>query len=265
MPKQKWAMGVSYEGTHYHGWQIQKDLKQTVQEQVEKALSVVADEPINVICAGRTDTGVHASGQVIHFVSHANRDDYSFMMGANSNLPKNISINWVVKVAEDFHARFSAKRRRYRYVIFNHSARPGILSNQVTWQCRHLDLDLMQQAANALIGEHDFSAFQGAGCQSKSPVRTVYSCSLSRFGDMIIVDIEANAFLMHMVRNLVGSLSLVGMGKKPVDWFVEVLQQRDRKLAGPTAPPNGLYLVDVEYPEFELPKQNVGPFFLSGV
>jgi tRNA pseudouridine38-40 synthase len=263
MAKQRWAMGVSYEGTRYHGWQIQKSLSQTAQAKVEKALTAVANEPIHVICAGRTDAGVHATGQVIHFDTEAEREDYSFILGTNSNLPKDISITWAAPISDDFHARFSAVRRRYRYVIFNHRSRPGILSNQVTWQCRPLDLALMQQAANHLVGEHDFSTFRGAGCQSKSPVRTVVDCSLSYFEDMIVVDIEANAFLMHMVRNIVGSLTLVGVGQKTVDWFADVLRKKDRKLAGPTAPPNGLYLVDVAYPDFDLPKHKVGPFFLA--
>lgn len=263
MPKQRWAMGVAYEGTHYHGWQVQKDLELTVQAEIEKALSAVANEPVVVVCAGRTDTGVHGTGQVIHFDTVAERDAYSFILGANSHLPKDISITWAMPIASEFHARFSAASRRYRYIIYNHRSRPGILANQVTWQCRPLDLSLMQQAASALLGEHDFSAFQGAGCQSKSPIRTILNCSLRRNKDMIVMDIEANAFLMHMVRNIIGSLSLVGMGKKSVSWFSNILHKKDRKLAGPTAPPNGLYLVDVSYPDFELPERNIGPFFLG--
>jgi tRNA pseudouridine38-40 synthase len=260
MDKQRWAMGVAYEGTQYSGWQIQKDCDQTVQAFVEKALSFVANEPIAVVCAGRTDAGVHASGQVIHFDCSAKRDAHSFILGANSVLPKDISITWALPVSLNFHARFGASSRRYSYFIYNHRSRPGILSSLVTWQCRPLDEHRMQEAANSLIGEHDFSAFRGAGCQASSPVRTVQYCSMKRFHDMIILEIQANAFLMHMVRNIVGSLSLVGMGMQPVSWFSNVLQQKDRQLAGPTAPPNGLYLADVSYPEFDLPQNTAGPF-----
>jgi tRNA pseudouridine38-40 synthase len=259
MDKQRWAMGVAYEGTQYVGWQIQNDSKNTVQAHVEKALSFVANEPIHVTCAGRTDAKVHASGQVIHCDTIAQRDAHSFILGANSVLPRDISITWAQVVPESFNARFSANSRRYRYLIYNHRSRPGILDAFVTWQCRPLDEQRMQEAANSLLGEHDFSAFRGASCQAHSPVRSVHHCSIKRFQDIIILDIKANAFLMHMVRNIVGSLSLVGMNRYPVDWFLEVLQQKDRKKAGPTAPPNGLCLVDVYYPEFELPKSTPGP------
>ena len=265
MHKQRWAMGVSYEGTQYFGWQIQNNLDQTVQAHVEKALSAVANEPIHIVCAGRTDAGVHATGQVIHFESIADRDEHSFILGANSHLPRDISITWASPVCDSFNARFSATSRRYRYLIYNHRSRPGIVSSQVTWQCRPLNVDYMQEAAQSLLGEHDFTSFRGAGCQAQSAVRIVKHCSLKRFNDMIILDIEANAFLMHMVRNIVGSLSLVGMGRYPIHWFEDVLLQKNRKIAGPTAPPNGLYLVDVIYPEFNFPKSTVGPFYLLGL
>ena len=263
MTKQRWAMGVSYEGTRYHGWQSQLDVSETVQAKVEQALSKVANEPIKVVCAGRTDTGVHATGQVIHFDTQAERDSYSFIAGANSNLPKDISIQWAKPVTENFHARFSAKSRRYRYIILNHRSRPGILSSQVTWQCQPLDHYKMQQAADLLVGEHDFSAFRGAGCQSKSAIREVLHCQLERRQDMIIMDIKANAFLMHMVRNIIGSLSYVGMGKCDIDWFADILAQQNRTLAGPTAPPNGLYLVEVDYNDIDLPQMHCGPFFIN--
>jgi tRNA pseudouridine38-40 synthase len=179
-------------------------------------------------------------------------------------MPPDISALWATPVPDDFHARFSARRRRYRYVIYNHSARPGILRNAVKWSHQTLDVGLMADAAMYLIGEHDFSAFRGANCQSKSPVRTVYGCSIIRYQDMIVFDIEANAFLMHMVRNIVGTLLYIGSGRNPVSWMPAVLASRDRREAGPSASPGGLYLVDVHYDDIELPKLPLGPFFLHG-
>ena len=263
-PLKRWAMGVRYEGTRYHGWQAQLDVSETVQTHVEKALSAVADSKISVVCAGRTDAGVHATGQVIHFDTSAYRDPHSWIFGANSHLPADISALWALPVDDDFHARFSAKRRRYRYVIYNKEARPGILRHAVTWHYKQLDVSKMAEAAQSLVGEHNFSAFRGAHCQSKSAVRTVYACSIARFKDIIVLDIEANAFLMHMVRNIVGSLMCVGSGRHDIAWFKDVLAQGDRQLAGPTAAPNGLYLVDVHYDDVVLPKPPLGPFFLHG-
>ena len=262
METRRIALGVRYDGSRYHGWQEQIDLD-TVQGRLERALSRVANHSINVTCAGRTDAGVHASGQVVHFNSDADRSDYSWVFGANSNLSHDISVTWAKTVSHDFHARFSATARRYRYVLFNHSVRPGILRHAVGWYYRPLDEAAMHEAGQYLLGEHDFSAYRGAGCQAKTPHRTIYEFSVNRYRRMIVIEILANAFLLHMVRNIGGVLIAVGSGDKPAVWAKEVLESRDRQSAAVTVAPNGLYLVDVDYPdEFDLPKNPIGPFFL---
>ncbi len=247
------AFGLEYDGSRYHGWQYQRN-GLSVQEVLEKAVSRVADQNITIICAGRTDTGVHATGQTIHFDTTAKREEHSWVFGTNSNLPKDVSVCWAKSVDETFHARFSAVERHYRYIIYNHRSRPAILRNQVTWWNRPLSAENMQAAANCLLGEHDFSSFRSVECQSKSPVRKIDTLNVSRNGDYIYIDVQGNAFLHHMVRNIAGVLLAVGIGEKPVDWVAEVLEQRDRKQGGITAPPNGLYLVRIIYPpEFNIP------------
>lgn len=247
------AAAIEYDGSGFSGWQIQ-DHARSVQAAVERALSRVADEPIKVVCAGRTDAGVHAAGQIVHFDTRARRPMRSWAFGANSQLPKGVSVLWAREVAGDFHARFSALRRCYRYVILNRPVRPTFLAWRVAWAFRELDVAAMQEAAGHLLGEHDFSAYRARACQAKSPVRTVYRLEVSRRGDLVFIDVEANAFLHHMVRNIAGVLMEIGAGKRPPDWAAEVLTARERALGGVTAPPHGLYLMAVSYPaRFGLP------------
>lgn len=254
---------MQYNGATFHGWQSQIGLT-TVQQQVERALSFVANHPVSVVCAGRTDAGVHATSQVIHFDSDADRKPVSWVFGANTHLPPTISLNWVKTVSSDFHARFSAIQRRYRYVLYNHQTRPAILRDGVGWYYRPLDVCRMQEAAVHLMGKHDFSSFRGSGCQAKSTVKTLSFIDVKRQGEMIIVEVAANAFLLHMVRNIVGVLVSIGSGMHPVDWIEDVLAAKDRREAGITIMPNGLYLIEVSYPaSFSLPESQKGPFFLG--
>ena len=249
----KIVLGLEYSGTQYSGWQRQKHAR-SIQQQVEEALSRVADQKVTVNCAGRTDTGVHALHQIVHFETNAVREMRSWVLGANVNLPQDISILWAKPAADDFHARFSATGRSYRYIILNRPARPGIYNRRVTWECRLLDEHKMQQAADYLIGEHDFTSYRAVDCQSNSPVRTVRQLVVKRQGDSVLIEIEANAFLHHMVRNIAGVLMEIGMGKAPVVWSQQVLEARDRTLGGITAAPDGLYLTNVTYPEkFKIP------------
>lgn len=256
------ALGIEYDGTGFFGWQRQREVN-SVQQELETALSKVANSPVEVFCAGRTDAGVHATGQVVHFDTDALRDEKAWIMGTNSQLPDQIAVRWAKPVNDDFHARFSATARRYRYVIYNHKFRPAILRSGLSHYHQQLDINLMQQAAPALLGEHDFSAFRAIQCQSKTPFRNVHHLHLSRVGDYLVLDIKANAFLHHMVRNITGSLLEIGMGRKPVAWLGELLQSRNRNLAAATAKPGGLYLVEVDYPEsYAIPKSAPGPLFL---
>lgn len=249
------AMGIEYDGHEYCGWQIQKHNVNTVQQVLEQALSEVANEPIRVICAGRTDTGVHASEQVVHFETLANRTERSWVYGVNANLPKSVCALWAKPVPNDFHARFSARKRRYLYVIYNRPVRPTFLAYRTTWEYRPLNAEQMQLAANALIGEHDFNAYRALGCQAKSPVRTVHHVHVFRKGSYVFIDIQANAFLHHMVRNIAGVLMDIGAGKHPVEWAREILDGKDRTLGGVTAPPYGLYLTQVQYEDqYEIPQ-----------
>lgn len=243
------VLGLEYNGSNYHGWQRQssrEDLS-TIQHCVEQALSQVADHPVKVTCAGRTDVGVHAQNQVIHFDTHATRKLDAWILGGNSNLPKDISIKWAKETDEKFHARFSAIARRYRYVIYNQKVRPAVLNKLVTWHYQPLDEKLMHEAAQHLIGENDFTSFRGCDCQSKTPMRNVHHIKVKRLGKLAIIDIKANAFLMHMVRNIAGVLMEIGEGKQPVAWTADVLKACDRRAAGITAPSDGLYLMQVYY------------------
>ena len=249
----KYAARIEYDGTAFCGWQRQNH-SPSVQEHVEKALSKVANHAIEVICAGRTDTGVHGVGQIIHFSSDAERTLRSWVMGGNANLPKSISIVWLKPVKNDFHARFSALSRSYRYVICNREVRPSFLAWRTTWEYRPLDAERMQQAAQYLVGEHDFSSYRAVACQAKSPVRTLHRLEVSRQNEMVFIDVEANAFLHHMVRNIAGVLMTIGCGEQAPVWANEVLEHRDRRLGGVTAHPSGLYFMSVKYPaEFEIP------------
>jgi len=257
------SLAVRYDGSQYHGWQSQDEVV-SVQQCVERALSRVANQSISVVCAGRTDAGVHATAQVIHFDTEVDRTEQSWVFGANSNLPADITILWAKIVDRDFHARFSAKARTYKYVILNQDVRPGILRKAVSWHYKPLDVDLMQKGARHLLGEHDFNAYRGAACQAKHPVRTIYRLDVAKRGRMVVFEVKANAFLMHMVRNIVGVLVAIGEGVKAPEWALEVLNSRDRRCGGVTIGPNGLYLVSIDYPdEFNLPKMPTGPFFLS--
>lgn len=248
------ALGVEYDGQHFCGWQAQKGSLPTAQGVLEAALSQVAAEPVKVVCAGRTDAGVHALGQVVHFDTGVERSERSWVFGANANIPKAITVRWAKPVSEAFHARFSALRRRYRYVILNRDVRPSFASRRVTWEHRPLDEQRMQQAAQYLIGEHDFSSYRTVACQAHSPVRTVSRLEVQRKDDLVIIDIEANAFLHHMVRNIAGVLMTIGAGEQDADWSREVLGYRDRTLGGVTAASAGLYFMGVDYAaEFALP------------
>ncbi len=244
----KIALGIEYCGYQYYGWQRQA-IPNTVQEHVEKALSAVAAEQINITCAGRTDTGVHALQQVIHFDTAVERELHAWVLGANTKLPADIAVTWAKQVSDDFHARFSALNRTYQYLILNRRARPAIFNGRVTWECRSLDVERMRLAATRLQGKHDFTSFRAAACQAKSPVRTVHSLEIHRLENWFLLTICANAFLHHMVRNIAGVLMMIGSGKQEVSWCEEVLLAKDRTAGGVTAPPDGLYLVNVEYPE----------------
>lgn len=259
----KIALGIEYDGSQYFGWQRQQEVV-SVQGQLERALSKIANEEIAVFCAGRTDAGVHATGQVVHFETQAIREDVAWTMGVNAHLPKNIAVRWAKPVPDDFHARFSATARRYRYVIYNHRYRPAILGAGVSHYHHPLDEHKMHNAAQYLLGENDFTSFRAAQCQSKTPWRNMQHITVSRQNHYLIVDIKANAFVHHMVRNIVGSLLEVGYGNKPENWLGELLQAKDRTLAAATAKAEGLYLVAVDYPEiFAIPKSDLGPLWIN--
>jgi len=258
----RYAAVVEYDGSAFCGFQKQKH-SPSVQQELERALSYVANSPITLSCAGRTDTAVHASHQVIHFDSSAVRSGHNWMQGANSQLPDSISLSWADEIGPGFHARFSATSRTYRYVISASKTRPAILASGVTWVKFPLDPGVMQQACQYLLGEQDFSAFRGAGCQSLSPFRNVTSANIYSLGQLLIFEVSANAFVLHMVRNMVGALLEVGYGRQQPTWIKQLLAGADRCQSAATAPSNGLYLVDVNYPaEFALPQLPIGPAFL---
>lgn len=247
------ALGIEYDGTAYNGWQRQHHSR-GVQSELESAIGKVADEQVEIVCAGRTDAGVHAACQVAHFDTSSRREDRGWLLGANSNLPEDISVSWVHTVDERFHARFSATSRSYRYLVLNRLQRPALERHRAWWVHEPLDVDRMQQAAGALLGEHDFSAFRAAGCQARTATRHVTALELQRRGDWIQLDITANAFLQHMVRNIMGTLVAIGRGDRDPAWAAQVLASRDRTAGGMAAPPQGLTLMSIAYPpEFGIP------------
>lgn len=260
----RYALGVEYNGASFSGWQRQlSPALPTVQAALEDALAFIADTPVAVSCAGRTDAGVHGCGQVVHFDCPVARHEKAWVMGTNTRLPAEVRVQWAREVPAEFHARHSALSRRYRYVICSGNVKPTVLIGQLTHIPEPLDVESMHEAAQCLIGEHDFSAFRAAGCQSHTPMRNVRLVDVRRQGRFVVVEIEANAFLQHMVRNIVGSLLQVALGRQPVSWVADILAGRDRNLAGVTARPDGLYLVGVEYPQrFDLPVLPYGPCFL---
>ena len=240
------ALGIEYDGSGFCGWQTQPG-GCAVQDRLEAACASIAGVPVSTICAGRTDAGVHALGQVVHFDCDVERPLSAWVRGVNALLPPAMAVTWAQSVDEEFHARFSATARAYRYVLLNDAVRPAADHGRVGWFHAPLDLERMRAAAATLVGEHDFSAFRAAECQAKSPVRTMHAVSVTRFSPYVIFEFRANAFLHHMVRNLVGSLVYVGKGKYPADWLGEVLQGRNRSLAAPTFDASGLYLAQVVY------------------
>ncbi|GAB3353078.1 tRNA pseudouridine(38-40) synthase TruA [Lysobacter tyrosinilyticus] len=264
---QRYAMGIEYDGSEFSGWQrLSKHGESdpegylTLQSVVEDALSFVAGTPIETICAGRTDAGVHAAGQVVHFDSPVRRDPRGWVLGTTSKLPPAIGALWCVPVGDEFHARFSARARRYRYSILNRVIRPALNRHVLTWERRPLDTAAMHRAAQALLGENDFSAFRTVHCQAPHARRELQEITVARQGDVVTVEVQANAFLHHMVRNIVGSLLVVGRGDAPEAWIAELLAGQDRTLAGPTAPSSGLVFLGPRYPadvvaRFGLPDQ----------
>lgn len=260
----RYAASISYDGSAYHGWQRLKTGLPTIQFEVEKALSAIADHEVATVCAGRTDAGVHASRQIIHFDSPSVRTEGSWVFGANHYLPDDIAVNWVKPIDPLFHARFSATARRYIYIIYNHVIRPAHLHKGMTWDHRILDVTRMQEAGGFLIGKHDFNAYRTVRCQARHAVRTVSHLEVRRHGQIITLDVQANAFLHHMIRNIAGVLMQVGCGEKPSIWAKEVLDSKDRRCGGVTAPSYGLYFSDVIYPDiFSLPQEPVGPAFIA--
>jgi tRNA pseudouridine38-40 synthase len=256
---QRWSLGVEYLGAAYCGWQRQL-LQPSLQAHVESALTSIAATPINITAAGRTDTGVHASLQVVHFDASVDRDAMSWVRGGNQHLPPDISIRWAKPVSNEFHARFSALSRRYVYLLAAQPYRPGLHATRVGWTHWPQDVARIHAALPAIVGTHDFGAFRAAECQAKSPVKTIYAASATASNGMIRFDFHANAFLHHMIRNIVGALVYVGNSRQPIDWLATLLQGRDRTKAAPTFSPNGLYLAGIEYDrKFDLPEAFVDP------
>ncbi|QIK36832.1 tRNA pseudouridine(38-40) synthase TruA [Caldichromatium japonicum] len=242
------ALGVEYDGTDFQGWQVQSGVR-TVQAVLEEAIARVADHPVQVQAAGRTDAGVHAIEQVVHFDTRACRSERAWVLGVNTHLPPDVAVRWAHPVTDDFHARFSATGRHYRYQILMRRTRSPLERHRAVWVHEPLDLERMQRAAQALIGEHDFSSFRALSCQAKSPIRRVFYLELEQQDEHIALAIGANGFLHHMVRNIAGVLIAIGRGEAPVDWTAELLRLKDRRLGGVTAPPQGLYFVRADYPE----------------
>ena len=243
----KIALGVEYLGTDFHGWQIQKSGLRTVQGVVEPALSKIANHPVRVFCSGRTDAGVHAQEQVIHFETQTTRTEGAWLFGGNANLPSDVNFKWAKEVNDDFHARFNAHARSYEYKIHHHPVRSSLKTGYYLWEPRSLNIDDMRKAAAFLVGEHDFSCFRGSMCQAKSPIKTIEYLHIDEIGADLIIKIKANAFLHHMVRNLVGTLLKIGREEESPEWMLSVLNSKDRKQAGPTAEPQGLYFIKAYY------------------
>lgn len=242
------VLSIEYDGCGFEGWQSQPHGR-TVQDCLQAAIAVIAGHEVTLSCAGRTDTGVHATAQMAHFDTTANRPVSAWVRGVNAHLPSNVCVRWAQEVEDSFHARFSAYARRYRYILLNRPVRPAILAGKVGWQHAALNLAAMQAAVRMILGEHDFSAFRAAQCQAKTPVRTVSTASVTRMGDLIAFDFEANGFLHHMIRNLVGALVFIGKGDAPATHMQELLLMKDRQLAPPTFSPAGLYLCGISYPD----------------
>lgn len=250
------AICIEYDGSSFQGWQSQAH-GQTVQDHLETALSAIAGDPIRTIAAGRTDSGVHALAQIVHFDTTALRPLQAWVRGSNALLPTAIAVRWAKPVDADFHARFSAMSRSYRYVLLNHPVRPAIQHGRVGWYHRQLDITRMDEAARCLLGEQDFSSFRSSECQAKTPVKTLYQAEVVRHGDYVIFDFRATGFLQHMVRNVVGALIWVGNDKQPQDWLAELVAARDRTRAAPTFAPDGLYFTGVEYAAvWQLPQED---------
>jgi tRNA pseudouridine38-40 synthase len=256
------VLGVQYDGAPWQGWQTQLH-GQTVQDRLEVALHKFIGQPISTVCAGRTDTGVHALEQIVHLDVPLERDMASWVRGVNTFLPSSIAVRWATEVAhgpelhreQDFHARFSAHARTYQYVLYNNPVRSPLLEGKAGWVFRSLDIDCMREAAAHLVGQHDFSAFRSIQCQAKSPVKTMHAINIAQRGDIFLFTLHANAFLHHMVRNLIGSFVSVGNGTRPSVWMKEVLEGRERKMAAPTFMPDGLYLAKIDYdPKWKLPQ-----------
>ena len=251
----RYAMGLEYDGSRFLGWQIQRQ-EPTVQGCVEHAVARVADRETRVTCCGRTDTGVHALCQVAHFDTDADRPERAWILGLNSHLPEGVSVLWIRSVDERFHARFSAYARTYRYLLLNRWIRPALEARRMSWCRRPLDAAPMHEAAQALRGEHDFSSFRAGACQARHAVREIHDISVRRDGDVVTLEVTANGFLYHMVRNIAGSLLRVGLGEREPAWIAALLDLRDRSQAAPTAAPEGLYFVSARYPEqYRLPAE----------
>jgi tRNA pseudouridine38-40 synthase len=262
---QRVALTIEYDGSQFNGWQLQRGSNvSTVQKALELAVSSVADSPIRLHCAGRTDTGVHATNQVVHFDTPNHRSERAWLLGSNANLPASVAVRSVQRVDKDFHARFSAQSRRYRYLISNQEVRSALAPQYLSWIRQPLDVELMQREAQSLLGERDFTSFRAASCQSSTAMRRVDFIEVSRIGTLVLIDIQANAFLHHMVRNIVGTLVAVGKGRCSSDWVAQLLALKDRTRAADTAPANGLYLVQVRYPaSSEVVTGPMGPILLG--
>ena len=260
------AAGVEYCGANFDGWQKQSGHR-TVQACIESALSNVANQTIEIKCAGRTDAGVHAIQQVIHFDTSSQRENHAWLLGVNSNLPDDVNLTWILPVDNEFHSRFSAKTRRYKYFILNRPTRTALFKHLVAWEPVNLDENKMSEAAKYLIGEHDFTSYRATACQAKTSVRNINKLNIERDGNLIIFDIEANAFLHHMVRNISGVLITIGKGKESVQWSKEVLEAKDRMIGGVTAPAAGLYLVNVRYDShFNIPvSESLNPLKINNL